>query len=95
MLSAEILLVYFLILSHLYSTVERCKLIRISYLKDDSYEVDQLVTYSCKELILSMRLFLLDSVGICMCGRGLNLKQLSGFSFLNSVYLLKLNVAQW
>jgi hypothetical protein len=59
MLSAEILLVYFLILSHLYSTVERCKLIRISYLnKDDSYEVDQLVTYSCKELILSMRLFL-------------------------------------
>jgi hypothetical protein len=36
MLSVEILLVYFFILSHLYSTVERCKLIRISYEKDVS-----------------------------------------------------------
>jgi hypothetical protein len=34
-------------------------------------------------------------VGICMCVGGLNLKQLSGFSFLNLVYLSKLNVAQW
>ena len=36
MLSAEILLVYFFILSDLYSTVERCKLIRISYQQDVS-----------------------------------------------------------
>jgi hypothetical protein len=36
MLSAEILQVYFFILSHLHSTVERCKLIRISYQQDAS-----------------------------------------------------------
>jgi len=53
-----------------------------------------LVTYSYKELILSMRLFQRFS-GYCMCDGGLNLKQLSGFSFLNLVYLLKLNVAHW
>ena len=39
-----------------------------------------MVTYSYKELILSMRLFLRFS-GYCMCDGGLNLKQLSGFTF--------------